>query len=251
MKTLRLALFSTAFAALAATAFAGYSESEKFSQSYPITANGALRLSNINGAVDITAWDKNEVLVEAEKLAQSTEDLARIHIEIEPKADSIAIKSVHDKTGFFKSDVRGEVRYHIKVPAGATLERIASVNSGLTISGVHGAVNLATVNGSIRASDLSSDAKLDTVNGSVRAQFETVTSGQHISIASVNGSCEVKLPADVGAHIELSSVNGSTSCEFPITLERGSRHSLRGDIGTGSASVRASTVNGGIKIAKR
>jgi len=249
MKSLRLPLLSALFTA---TAFAGmFSESEKFSHSYPLPANGTLRLSNINGSVEITAWDKNEVLVEAEKSAKTAEDLARIHIEVDPSSDRVTVKTVHDKTGFLFSNVRGEVRYHLTVPAGATLEKISSVNSTVTVSGVHGPVTLETVNGSIRASDLSSDAKLETVNGSIRAQFAAVAPSGHISVESVNGSCDLTLPADAGAHVDLSSVNGSTSCDFPITLEKAGRHSLRGNIGSGSASLKAETVNGGIRIAKR
>ena len=247
MKSLRLPL---AFVALAASAFAAFSETEKFSQTCPLPANGAVRLSNINGAVDIVGWDKNEVLIEAEKSAKTPEELARIHIEVDPQSDRVVVKTVHDKAGLLRNDARGEVRYHLKVPAGAVLEKIASVNSTVTVSGIRGAVTVATVNGGIRASGLSADASLETVNGSVRAQFAVVTAGQHISAESVNGSCELSLPANAGAHLDLSSVNGSTSCDFPVTIEKSGRHSLRGNIGNGAASVKAETVNGGIRIAK-
>jgi len=249
MKFLRLPFIALV---LASTAFAGFSESENFSQTCPLPANGTFRLSNINGAVDITVWDKNEVLIEAVKRANSPEDLARIHIEVDAQADRVAVKSVHDKAGFFFFDhVRGEVRYTIKVPAGVTLEKIGCVNSTVTVTGVRGAVTLATVNGGIHATDLGGDAHLETVNGSIRARFAAIASGQHIAAETVNGSCELALPTDASAHISLSTVNGGTSCDFPITIERSGRHSLRGTIGTGSASVKAETVNGSLRIAKR
>jgi hypothetical protein len=249
MKLLRLPLIAALL--LASTAFAAFSDSEKFSKNCPLSANGTFRLSNINGAVDVSVWDKNEILIEAVKRANSPEDLGRIHIEVEAQGNHVTVKSVHDKTGWFHSNVRGEVRYSIKVPAGATLEKIGCVNSTVTVSGVHGAVTLATVNGGIRATDLGGDARLETVNGSIHAQFAVVASGQQISAESVNGSCELSLPTDASAHVSLSTVNGSTACDFPITIERSGRHSLRGTIGTGSASVKAETVNGAVRIAKR
>ena len=43
------------------------SETEEFHQSYPISANGQIELRNINGPVEIKAWDRNEVKVDAIK----------------------------------------------------------------------------------------------------------------------------------------------------------------------------------------
>jgi DUF4097 and DUF4098 domain-containing protein YvlB len=235
--------------ALAVAKSETYSASETFSQSYPLAVTGSVRLANINGSIEITAWDKNEVFVEAEKRAKNPEDLARIHIEVEAQPDHLAIGTVHDKVGFlFGSDIRGEVRYKVKVPVGAKLEKISGVNSVLTVSDVHGAVTLQTVNGTIRASGLAGDARIETVNGSVTARFSEVSANQSIEVESVNGSCQVFLPKDVSARISLASVNGSTSCDFPITLERSTRRALRGTIGSGAIAVKASTVNGSVKL---
>jgi hypothetical protein len=244
-------LFRSLFTCLATTACATpYSQSEKFSQSYPLAAGGALRLANVNGDIDIVAWDKAEVLVEAEKRAASTADLARIHIVVEAQPDRIAVKSDHEKTGFWGSNIRGEVVYHLKVPAGISLEKIGAVNSAVTVRDVLGSVALETVNGSIHASGLGGDTKLETVNGSIHAAFATVSARQRITANSVNGACELTLPAGAGAHIDLSTVNGGTRCDFPVTIEKSSRNTLRGTIGEGGASVKADTVNGSIRLVK-
>ena len=227
-----------------------YSESEKSSQSYPLAANGTLRLANVNGAVEIVAWDKNEVLVETEKRAATSEDLARIHIVVDARPDRLIVKTDHERTGFFGTSVRGEVLYHLKVPASISLEKISVVNSTVTVQGVRGSVALETVNGSIHATDLGADAKLATVNGSIHAAFATVSATQRITTDSVNGACELTLPAGTGAHIDLSTVNGSTRCDFPLTIEKSSGRTLRGTIGGGGATVRADTVNGSIRLVK-
>jgi hypothetical protein len=237
MKT-TLRLFAV-FACFATTALAArFTESEKFSQTYPLTATGALRLSNVNGDVDIVAWDRNEVLVEAEKRAETTADLARIHIVVDAQPDRLVVKSDHEKTGFFGTSVRGEVVYHLKVPAGISLEKIGVVNSGVTVRDLRGPVVLETVNGSIHASGLGGDAKLATVNGSIHATFASVSAGTHITTGSVNGACD------------LSTVNGSTRCDFPVTIEKSGRTTLRGTIGEGGASLKAGTVNGSIHVVK-
>jgi hypothetical protein len=239
------------FACLATPALATrYAESEKSSQSYPLAAHGTLRLSNVNGAVDVVVWDKNEVLVETEKRAATTEDLARIHIVFDAQPDRLVVKTDHEKTGFFGTSVRGEVLYHLKVPAGISIEKVSVVNSAVTVQDVRGSVVLETVNGSIRASGLGADAKLETVNGSIHAAFAAVSASQRITAGSVNGACELTLPAGAGAHVELSTLNGSTHCDFPVTIEKSSRRTLRGTIGGGGATVKADTVNGSIRLVK-
>jgi hypothetical protein len=226
-----------------------YSSFEKFSKTYPLVATGTVQLSNINGSVDIVAWDKPEVLVEAEKRAPSDEDLQRLQIKVEATADHLVIKTEHERmSGWFSKNARGEVRYQLKVPAGVRLEKIGVVNSNITVTGVRGAVNLSTVNGRIRASGLGADAQLDTVNGSITAEFDTFKAGQILKAKSVNGGCEFTLPKDAAAQVDTSTVNGSTRCAFPITLEKSSRRSLRGTIGGGGATLKVSTVNGSIAI---
>lgn len=238
-------------AGFATTALAAnFTASEKFSQTYPLAADGALRLANVNGSVDIATWDRNEVLVEAEKRAESAADLARIHIVVDPQPGRLAIKSEHEKTGFFGREVHGEVIYHLKVPAGIALEKIGVVNSSVTVRDVRGPVTLETVNGSIHASGLGADARLETVNGSIHAAFATVSASQRITAESVNGACELTLPSGTGAHLDLSSVNGSTRCDFPVTIEKTGRTTLRGTIGGGGASLKANTVNGSIRVAQ-
>ena len=48
---------------------------EQFHHTYPLSANGRIELENINGAVHITAWDQNQVKVDAVKYADTKERL--------------------------------------------------------------------------------------------------------------------------------------------------------------------------------
>ncbi|HYE65584.1 MAG TPA: hypothetical protein VD966_08375 [Pyrinomonadaceae bacterium] len=44
---------------------------EEFHQTYPLTPDGRISLENMNGSVRITAWDRQEVKVDAVKRAQT------------------------------------------------------------------------------------------------------------------------------------------------------------------------------------
>ncbi len=249
MKT-TLRLLCIASAALFSAALARASVTETFKQSYPLAADGVVKLENINGDIDITAWDKPEVALVAEKRARDDDGLKRIEIEIDAQPDRLAIKTryVKKSSWFFGNWNEGSVRYSLRVPAGARLDKIDAVNSGITVSGVHGSVNLESVNGGIRASGLRNDARLESVNGSLRADFDSLASVQHVKLESVNGRAEVTIPRGASASIKTSSVNGGTKIDQPIKLSHSGRHDLSGDIGTGGPQITLETVNGSIAV---
>ena len=226
---------------------------EKFTETFGLNPNGVIRLENVNGDVEIIAWDKNEVSLEAEKRASNDDDLKKLEIQIDAKPDRLAIKTVYPKSmkrwfnhGHFS------VTYKLRVPAGVSLEKVDVVNSDLTVEGVRGSVDLDTVNGSIRAKGLRGEGRFDTVNGSIRADYDSLDGVKKIDLDTVNGSATLYLPADASGSLVADSVNGSISCDFPIKLERSSRTYLRGKIGKGEGpSIRLDSVNGGLKIRER
>ena len=57
--------------------------SEEFHQTYAITSDGRIELDNINGAVHISSWERNEVKVDAVKYADTKERLEEAKIEID------------------------------------------------------------------------------------------------------------------------------------------------------------------------
>jgi DUF4097 and DUF4098 domain-containing protein YvlB len=248
MKTLLALLlaFSACIPALADS----YAASEKFAQTYPISSQGELRLENINGSIEIIAWDNNEISLEAEKRANTTEDLQKIVIKIESTPDRLSVKTEYAHTGWFGSSVKGEVRYTLKVPANLKLEKIRSVNSSIVIQNVTGPVNASTVNGGIQANGLGAWTNLETVNGNISCRFDEIAPDQSIRAKTVNGSCKLIVPTKAAISIQAETVNGHVSCSLPITLEKSSRTKIYGRTGPGKvATIEAKTVNGNISLA--
>ncbi|MBA3849969.1 MAG: hypothetical protein C0502_08230, partial [Opitutus sp.] len=212
---------------------------EKFSQTYPLAAAGEVSLGNMNGDVEIVAWDKPEVAVEAEKSAKDEQALKRIEIVVEADNDRIAIKTKHhrdtESSWWNRGRQTGSVRYTIRVPAELASLKVEVMNSNVTTERVRGDVKIATMNGRVRATGLTGDTTVNTMNGRIYASFDRVGSGQKLSFDSMNGSCEVELPADASAHVVAGTMNGRVSCELPITVEKSRRRSLRGHIGKGEA----------------
>ena len=223
---------------------------ETFKQTYPLAAEGTVQLESINGFVEIEAWNRNEVSVEAEKSAKDAEGLSRMHILVESGPTRLKIKSDYDQKWKFWDTMNAEVRYKIKVPAGASLDKIEVVNSGVHVSGVHGSITLEGVNGSFAAEDVAGVGWFKTVNGSISVKYSKLTTGSAVTIASVNGDCKLTLPSDAVFRLEAGNLNGHINCAFPITLEKSSSHDLRGTVGGGGAVVKLESVNGALSVAR-
>ena len=84
---------SHAFLAESTQKVRGDELTEEFHQTYPLTAAGRVSIANINGDVRITAWDRNEVKVDALKRAYSQERLSEVTVEVTNTADSVMIKT--------------------------------------------------------------------------------------------------------------------------------------------------------------
>lgn len=241
-------------AALLVTA-ASAKVTEKSSQTHPLAATGTVSITNLNGNVDVIAWDKAEVSIEAEKSARDDDALKRIEIIVEASADRIAIKTKHHKTEntawFGRNNDNGAVRYTVRVPAQLVRLKVEAMNSNITTENVRGDVKLETMNGRIRATGLTADAELDTMNGRIMASFDRLTGAQKVNIDTMNGQCEIFVPTDASARVAASSLNGRVSSELPMTIERSSRRSLRGSLGKGEASVSMDSMNGSLSIRAR
>ena len=93
--------------------------SEEFPKSYPIDADGRISLNNVNGAVHISSWDRNEVRVDAVKRASTKEALAEASIVIDSASGSISIRTKYPESKHHKDSA--SVEYTLKVPRRARL----------------------------------------------------------------------------------------------------------------------------------
>src|SRR5947209_19723899 len=66
---------------------------EEFHQTYPLTADGRVSLTNINGDVRVAAWDRNEIKVDAVKRAYTQERLREAKINVEAGPSSVNIET--------------------------------------------------------------------------------------------------------------------------------------------------------------
>src|SRR4030081_882854 len=115
---------------------------EEFHQTYALTPDGRVELDNINGAVHISSWDRNEVKVDAVKYADTKERLDEARIEVDSGKDYLSIRTKyrdHDLTFDWGSHNNPEgVEYTLTVPRAVRLDEIKLINGSLDVTGVSG-----------------------------------------------------------------------------------------------------------------
>ncbi len=228
---------------------------EEESWTFDLDKGGRFSLENINGNVTVTGGSGSEVEIVAFKKAGSQEYLDGMEILIDHSADAIRVETKHPNKGMkgwfnWGKDAGGSVTYTVTVPSSANLESVESINGDVSVRGVHGVVKAGTVNGQVEASDLSANARIETVNGSVNASFASLGGAQKATCESVNGRVTVNLPDNADASVTAETINGGIDgSDFGLKANKGFvGRDLEGEIGSGSARLSLSTVNGSIKI---
>jgi Putative adhesin len=223
-----------------------YAISKEFNQSYPLQPGGSFELQNVNGAVDVQGWDRNDVEVHAVKTAKQKEsDLDRVSIEVDAKPSAVSVTTRYPQN----EGVEVAVVYTIHVPHGARVEHLGTVNGTLRVSGVDAVEDLHTVNGDIEVFEAGGSIHAHTTNGNVRLELARLQEKTGATAETTNGSLVLAVPSDTQADLEARCLNGNFFSELPIAMES-TQHprEMHGKLGRGGAPIQLRTVNGGIRV---
>jgi DUF4097 and DUF4098 domain-containing protein YvlB len=232
---------------LAASAHAQVTQD--FHRTVPLSANGRVSLDNVNGNVEITGWDRNEVQIDAVKKARDQQRLDEARIEVNAASDSVEIKTRYPEGHTNNNPASGH--YQLHVPQNARLDRINLVNGSLSVQKVSGEMSANLVNGKLRVDDLAGRADLSTVNGGIEADYASLNNVREIKLKSVNGSIELGLPDSPNAQIKARTVSGGIRTDFPLEVQGGyAGKNLTGTLGSGGTRIEVSNVNGSIHIGR-
>lgn len=231
---------------------------EKIDQSFPLSANGRVRVSNINGSITLESWDRSEVRLEATKIADTKEALDAIELKIDSRADvfSVAVdinRLRRQVVGGWKNVGRNEVQFKLSVPRTAVLDEIETVNGSVSLSGFTNVTKVSTVNGNVTASNLRGSASLETVNGQVKADFDQLDPSGKIALETVNGRAHLEIPSDSNATVKADTLNGSITNDFGLIVRKGKYvgRDLHGRLGSGDTQIKLDSVNGQLSISRR
>ena len=241
----------TAAAALVAFLVALPAQAEvtqDFHRTVSLPSNGRVSLENVNGDVEITGWNRNEVQIDAVKKADDRQKLDAITIDVNAGSDSVDVQTKYPKH-MFNNNNPGSVHYTLHIPQSARLDKVNLVNGALKLTKLSGEMKANLVNGTLTATQLGGAADLATVNGTLDADYTSFQNVREIKLQTVNGRCNLSLPRSANADISANSVSGDISTDFPLTVKgQFVGKSLSGQLGSGGAKIQLNTVNGSIHI---
>jgi hypothetical protein len=222
------------------------SSDEEFVRTVPLPSGGVFSLSNVNGSVEVGAWEMNAVEIRARKFTRgNAAALGRVQIVVDTQPGEVSVRTQYPES----EGLDVSVEYHIRVPARVILRRLETVNGSVSVRGVAGSGLLRSVNGNVELLDGAGRFDARSTNGNVRIELSELPPGSPISIETVNGSVVLALPANADAELDILSMNGDFLSELPVMLHGTlTSHDFRGRLGRGGAAVKVRTVNGGIRV---
>ena len=234
---------------------------ETFDRTLAVRPGTQFVLSNVNGRINLGAWDQPQVRIHAVKKVEGHDpnDLktllqqTRIDITQNDAGVHVITRVPHRDLGFLDlltgSNVNANVTYDITLPRSMNVS-VDNTNGAIEITDVRGALKLETTNGRIHVLRCAGHVDAETTNGSITAELLQVSGAQPMSLETTNGRISLTLPANFGARVDAETSNGSITSELPIATNHVDKHEIHGVIGAGGPSLKLRTTNGRIEIMK-
>jgi DUF4097 and DUF4098 domain-containing protein YvlB len=260
---------------------------EREEKRFAVSGRPEVALATFDGSIEVRPWDRNEVLVEVEKYALTSEAATDIEVVAEQSGNRVSVEArLRKQPRHFGFNINRSARLIVSVPATSDLvatsgdgsidvERIAgrielrSGDGSIRGRALTGELRLKTGDGSIRLEDIDGSMDASTGDGSIVAQGTMSTVRARSGDGSVNiqldsgsvakddwnistgdGSVTLELPEEFDAEIDAYTGDGTVSVHgaaLSNTIEK-SKRSMRGRLGNGGRNVRVRTGDGSIVL---
>ncbi|MBX3703819.1 MAG: DUF4097 family beta strand repeat protein [Steroidobacteraceae bacterium] len=232
--TIRIALLAAAtLAALSQPALAA----QNISKRATVAADVLVDVENVQGRVDITAWDRNEVELTA--VLQSDKD----QLEYEATGTTVRVKVTRPDRKFRGED-EDDAILTLRVPRGARLE-VDTVSADIKVDGIRGEQRIGTVSGALRTQAFDEAVEVRAVSGditvagsggkaAVRAESvsgTTVVDGIRGGFEGKTVSGDLRVTVEDAARLRLGTVSGSIRAQAGLAADaRAELNSISGEI---------------------
>jgi DUF4097 and DUF4098 domain-containing protein YvlB len=146
-----------------------HSEILREEKRFPVTGVADVRVTTFDGAIQVQAWDKPEVLIEIEKRGPSKGAVDGLEVRADQTGSVIELEVKRPRNESFSGiglNRSASARLIVNVPREADI-RARSGDGSIRIEHVSGRIELRTGDGSIRATNIGGEMVLATGDGSV------------------------------------------------------------------------------------
>ncbi len=178
--------------------------SDALSRKIKVGRDGHVSISNISGAITVTAASGDEMSIDAVKRGRGDRrDFDRVHITIDDRPGRVEIKTEYDRAFFRSDDIR--VDYTLVVPAGVSLD-VSSISGHINVDGVKGTSRFTSVSGNISSTNTPKVEYLRTVSGEL--SLGGISQDGSLSISSISGN--IDLNGVRTRSLDVNTVSGET-----------------------------------------
>lgn len=218
-----------------------------------------LAIHTVNGPIRAVRSDSEvaEVVGERRERRRNQQEV-RMETVQHPGGVTLCILAVDDGARCTADGIRGDddrqgdrgprtVELVVAMPNGVTL-RAETMNGALDLQQVRGDVYASTMNGAIRAS-AARVVHARTMNGAIDVTMGRTDWTGDLTLSTMNGAVNVRLPADASTEISARTMSGRITSDFPLDIDRRpGRTTASGTLGEGGRRLTLSTMNGAIRI---
>lgn len=230
-----------------------FTERDEFRQSYALAPGAQVRVSGMNGSVDVETSAGGAAEVYVLRTARSRSDLDFHKVVVEQTATGLVVRGVNDdKNQGWRGD-NHQVRQRVTMKIPRNVDFTASgINGRATVGELDGPVKLSGINGRVDVAQARGYVDISGINGAVSMLIAQV-SERGIRVSGVNGSVVLRFDGALNADLAVNGVNGSVNADMPNVMLQGrvSRTSFNAKIGGGGAPINVSGVNGSVKLLPR
>jgi hypothetical protein len=200
-----------------------------------------------NGGVAVKGWDQNQVLVRArvQTSAPTADDARALGQQVRIETSGSRIFASGPDT---RRDYHWDVSYEVFVPRRVDLS-VETHNGGISIAEVNGKIDFSAVNGGVVLRKVGGAVRGSTTNGGLVIELGGDRwDGETLDVSTTNGGVVMSVPENYSAHLETGTVNGSVSVDFPVTVQGRLSKQIALNLGSGGATIKAMTTNGGVRL---
>ena len=200
-----------------------------------------------NGGVSVKGWDRNQVLVRArvQTGAPTAEEAKALSGQIRIEVSGAKIFASGPEG---RKDYNWNVSYEVFVPRRADLS-VETHNGGIAIADVNGRIDFSAMNGGVVLKRVGGAVHGSTTNGGLVIELSGDRwDGESLDVSTTNGGVIMSVPENYSAHLQTGTVNGSVNVDFPVNVQGRLTKQIAFDLGSGGATVKAMTTNGGVHL---
>ena len=232
---------------------AEFSERDEFRQSYTLAPGAGVRVSGINGAVDVETSQSGAAEVYVLRTARSRSDLDYHKVIVEQTASGLVVRGENNRDQGYRERDNVQVRQRVQLRIPRNVDFTASgINGRTSVGEVDGPVKLSGINGAVVVGQARGYTDISGINGSVSMTI-TQLGERGIRVSGVNGRVELRFAEALNADLSVNGINGSVNADMPnVTVQgRVTRTSFNAKIGAGGSPINVSGVNGSVNLVPR